>query len=177
MAVNLKHQFFAAQIAAQSMREIGGGSIINFSSTAWMIGSLSLAVYAAAKAAVIGLTNSLAHELGGDNIRVNCIAPGAVMTERQRRLWFTTEADVARDGGAPMPSARDRSGGGRQHGAVSRRRRQPDDHQALPGRRRRPALIAPHRAFERIALDRAPGRAHPSDRQVRQVTAFAGRNP
>ena len=96
MAVNLKHQFFAAQIAAQSMREVGGGSIINFSSTAWMIGSLNLAVYAAAKAAVIGLTNSLAHELGDDNIRVNCIAPGAVMTERQRRLWFTTDADVAR---------------------------------------------------------------------------------
>ena len=43
----------------------------------------------------IGLTNSLARELGGDNVRVNCIAPGAVMTERQRRLWFTTEADVA----------------------------------------------------------------------------------
>ena len=96
MAVNLKHQFFAAQIAAQSMREVGGGSIINFSSTAWMIGSLNLAVYAAAKAAVIGLTNSLAHELGDNNIRVNCIAPGAVMTERQRRLWFTTDADVAR---------------------------------------------------------------------------------
>jgi NAD(P)-dependent dehydrogenase (short-subunit alcohol dehydrogenase family) len=96
MAVNLKHQFFAAQIAAQSMREVGGGSIINFSSTAWMIGSLNLAVYAAAKAAVIGLTNSLAHELGDDNIRVNCIAPGAVMTERQRRLWFTTDGDVAR---------------------------------------------------------------------------------
>ncbi len=96
MAVNLKHQFFAAQIAAQSMREIGGGSIINFSSTAWMIGVPNMTVYAAAKAAVIGLTNSLAHELGGDHIRVNCIAPGAVMTERQRRLWFTTEADVAR---------------------------------------------------------------------------------
>ena len=96
MAVNLKHQFFAAQIAAQSMREIGGGSIINFSSTVWMIGSLNLAVYAAAKAAVIGLTNSLAHELGGDDIRVNCLATGAVMTERQRRLWFTTDADVAR---------------------------------------------------------------------------------
>ena len=96
MAVNLKHQFFAAQIAAQSMREIGGGSIVNFSSTVWMIGSPRLAVYATAKAAVVGLTNSLAHELGGDNIRVNCIAPGAVMTERQRRLWFTTEADVAR---------------------------------------------------------------------------------
>jgi NAD(P)-dependent dehydrogenase (short-subunit alcohol dehydrogenase family) len=95
MAVNLKHQFFAAQIAARSMREIGGGSIVNFSSVVWVGGVPRLAVYSAAKAAVIGLTNSLARELGGDNVRVNCIAPGAVMTERQRRLWFTTEADVA----------------------------------------------------------------------------------
>jgi NAD(P)-dependent dehydrogenase (short-subunit alcohol dehydrogenase family) len=94
MAVNLKHQFFAAQIAARSMREIGGGSIINFSSVVWMGGVARLAVYSAAKAAVVGLTNSLARELGGDNIRVNCIAPGAVMTEHQRRLWFS-DADVA----------------------------------------------------------------------------------
>jgi len=95
MAVNIKHQFFAAQIAARSMREIGGGSIVNLSSVVWMGGLPRLTVYSAAKAAVVGLTNSLARELGGDNIRVNCIAPGAVMTERQRRLWFTTEADVA----------------------------------------------------------------------------------
>ncbi len=94
MAVNLKHQFFAAQIARRSMREIGGGSIINFSSTAWMIGVPRLSVYAAAKAAVVGLTKSLAREFGADNIRVNAIAPGAVVTERQRRLWLT-ESDVA----------------------------------------------------------------------------------
>ncbi len=95
MAVNLKHQFFAAQIAARSMREIGGGSIVNFSSVAWMLGTPRLSVYSAAKAAVVGMTNSLAREFGGDNIRVNCIAPGSVMTERQRRLWFT-EADAAK---------------------------------------------------------------------------------
>ncbi|HEY1940546.1 MAG TPA: SDR family oxidoreductase [Roseiarcus sp.] len=94
MAVNLKHQFFAAQTARRSMREIGGGSIINFSSTAWMIGVPRLSVYAAAKAAVVGLTKSLAREFGADNIRVNAIAPGAVVTERQRRLWLT-ESDVA----------------------------------------------------------------------------------
>ena len=94
MNVNLKHQFFAAQIARRSMREIGGGSIINLSSTAWMIGVPHLSVYAAAKAAVVGMTKSLAREFGPENIRVNAIAPGAVVTERQRRLWLS-ETDVA----------------------------------------------------------------------------------
>jgi NAD(P)-dependent dehydrogenase (short-subunit alcohol dehydrogenase family) len=94
MGVNLKHQFFAAQVARRSMREIGGGSIINFSSTAWMIGMSRLSAYAAAKAGVVGLTRSLAREFGPDNIRVNAIAPGAVVTERQRRLWLS-ESDVA----------------------------------------------------------------------------------
>ncbi len=93
MAVNLKHQFFAAQIARRSMREIGGGSIVNFSSTAWMIGVARLSVYATAKAAVVGMTRSLAREFGPDNVRVNAILPGAVITERQRRLWHS-EADV-----------------------------------------------------------------------------------
>ena len=77
MAVNLKHQFFAAQIARRSMRELGGGAIVNFSSTAFMLGIANLVVYSAAKAAVVGLTMSLAREFGPDNIRVNAIAPGA----------------------------------------------------------------------------------------------------
>jgi len=94
MAVNLKHQFFAAQIARRSMRELGGGAIVNFSSTAWMIGIDKLSVYSAAKAAIVGLTNALAREFGPDNIRVNAIAPGAVITERQRRLWMS-EKDIA----------------------------------------------------------------------------------
>src|SRR6202042_3455097 len=93
MALNLKHQFFAAQIARRSMRELGGGAIVNFSSTAWMHGVPRLSVYSAAKAAVVGMTNSLAREFGPDNIRVNAILPGAVVTERQRRLWLS-EADV-----------------------------------------------------------------------------------
>jgi NAD(P)-dependent dehydrogenase (short-subunit alcohol dehydrogenase family) len=94
MAVNLKHQFFAAQVARRSMRELGGGAIVNFSSTAWMFGVSRLSVYSAAKAGVIGLTRSLAREFGPDNIRVNAIAPGAVITERQRRLWMS-EKDIA----------------------------------------------------------------------------------
>jgi D-xylose 1-dehydrogenase len=94
MALNLKHQFFAAQIARRSMRELGGGAIVNFSSTAFMLGIHQLSVYSAAKAAVVGLTMSLAREFGPDNIRVNAIAPGLVVTERQRRLWMS-EADLA----------------------------------------------------------------------------------
>lgn len=94
MALNLKHQFFAAQIARRSMRQLGGGAIVNFSSTAWMIGIARLSVYSAAKAAIVGLTNSLAREFGPDNIRVNAIAPGAVITERQRRLRMS-EKDIA----------------------------------------------------------------------------------
>lgn len=94
IALNLKHQFFAAQIARRSMRELGGGAIVNFSSTAWMIGIARMSVYSAAKAAIVGLTKSLAREFGPDNIRVNAIAPGAVITERQRRLWMS-EADIA----------------------------------------------------------------------------------
>jgi NAD(P)-dependent dehydrogenase (short-subunit alcohol dehydrogenase family) len=93
MAVNLKHQFFAAKFARRAMRELGGGSIINFSSTAWLFGISRLSVYSAAKAGVMGMTKSLAREFGPDNIRVNAILPGAVITERQRRLWIS-EADL-----------------------------------------------------------------------------------
>lgn len=91
MAVNLRHQFFAAQAVRPHMIELGGGSIINFSSIAWMSGGSEMVAYASAKAAIVGLTNSLARELGNDDVRVNAIAPGAVVTERQLRLWYTEQ--------------------------------------------------------------------------------------
>ena len=95
LAVNLRHQFFCAQAVHAQMCDAGGGSIINFSSIAWMSGAPRLAVYAAAKAAVIGMTRTLAKEYGPDNIRVNAIAPGAVITERQRRLWLDDDQIAA----------------------------------------------------------------------------------
>ena len=88
-SLNLKHLFFAAQAVRAGMRQLGGGSIVNFSSIAWMAGGPRMVPYAAAKAGIIGLTTSLAREFGPDNIRVNAIAPGAVITERQRRLWIS----------------------------------------------------------------------------------------
>ncbi len=92
--VNLRHHFFAAQAVHPQMRELGGGSIINLSSIAWRAGSGEMAPYATAKAGVVGLTRALARAFGADNIRVNAIEPGAVITERQRRLWFTAPGSV-----------------------------------------------------------------------------------
>ena len=98
IAVNLRHQFFVSQAVMPGMTKAGGGSIINMSSIAWMIPSTGLPVYVIAKAGIVGLTRTLAKELGRANIRVNCISPGAIMTERQRRLWMTPEylAEVMR---------------------------------------------------------------------------------
>jgi NAD(P)-dependent dehydrogenase (short-subunit alcohol dehydrogenase family) len=86
--VNLRHHFFAAQAVHPHMKELGGGSIINLSSIAWRAGAGEMPAYAAAKAGVTGLTRALAKAFGDDNIRVNAIEPGAVMTERQLRIWF-----------------------------------------------------------------------------------------
>ena len=91
MNINLRHQFFAAQAVRPQMKELGYGSIINFSSIAWMSGAPHMVVYATAKSAVIGLTTTLGREFGEDNIRVNAIAPGAVVTDKQLRLWYTHE--------------------------------------------------------------------------------------
>ena len=88
MAVNLKHQFFCSQAVVGDMRALGGGAIVNMGSISWMIGQGGMAGYTAAKSAVVGLTRSLARDLGPDNIRVNCIAPGWIMTERQIALWL-----------------------------------------------------------------------------------------
>jgi NAD(P)-dependent dehydrogenase (short-subunit alcohol dehydrogenase family) len=91
IAVNLRHQFFMAQAVLPGMRAAGRGSIVNMSSIAWIIPSTSVPVYATAKAGIVGMTRTLAREAGADNIRVNAILPGAILTERQRRLWFTPE--------------------------------------------------------------------------------------
>ncbi len=91
MAVNLRHQFFAAQAVAPDMVAAGRGSIINMGSISWMVALPGLPVYLTAKAAIMGMTRALARELGPAGVRVNCVAPGAIMTERQRRLWVTPE--------------------------------------------------------------------------------------
>jgi NAD(P)-dependent dehydrogenase (short-subunit alcohol dehydrogenase family) len=95
IGVNLRHVFFAAQAVVPQMQARGGGSIINMSSVAWTRGAPALPVYAAAKAAIVGFTNSLARLVGPDRIRVNAIAPGMVITERQRRLWYPDEQQIA----------------------------------------------------------------------------------
>ena len=98
IAVNLKHQFFAAQKVMTDMKQSGGGSIINFGSISWMLKQGGMPVYTTSKSAVQGLTRSLAKDLGPFNIRVNTVVPGWVMTERQIKLWLTDEgrADIAR---------------------------------------------------------------------------------
>ena len=88
---NLKHQFFMAQADLPGMRKAKRGSIINMSSIGWVIPSTGIPVYVTAKAAIVGMTRALAHEVGGDAIRVNCVMPGAIVTEKQRKLWFTEE--------------------------------------------------------------------------------------
>lgn len=87
IAVNLKHAFFAAQAVAPGMIAAGRGSIINFGSIAWMIMLNGLTGYTASKAAMHGLSRSLARELGKSGIRVNTLLPGWVMTERQLTHW------------------------------------------------------------------------------------------
>jgi D-xylose 1-dehydrogenase len=98
IAVNLRHQFFAARKVADAMRQAGGGSIVNFGSISWKLKQGGMPVYTTAKAAVQGLTRSLARDLGPFNIRVNTLVPGWVMTDKQLRLWVTDEgrAEIAR---------------------------------------------------------------------------------
>jgi NAD(P)-dependent dehydrogenase (short-subunit alcohol dehydrogenase family) len=89
LAVNLTPVMFASRKAAAAMTE--GGSIVSYTSISQHLGLPDLAPYIAAKAGIIGLTRSLARAFGPRGIRVNAIAPGWVMTEKQRRLWVTPE--------------------------------------------------------------------------------------
>jgi NAD(P)-dependent dehydrogenase (short-subunit alcohol dehydrogenase family) len=95
MATNLRHQFFAAQAVSPGKKALTGGSIVNLSSTSWLMGEAGYVAYTTAKAAISGMTRSLARELGPDGIRVNAIMPGWVMTERQLTKWIDAEAKKA----------------------------------------------------------------------------------
>ena len=95
LALNLKHYFFAIQAVAPGMTAAGGGSVINMGSVSWMRGRPNLAGYTSAKAGILGLTRTLARELGARNIRVNAVVPGAIVTERQTALHRDPAADQA----------------------------------------------------------------------------------
>jgi D-xylose 1-dehydrogenase len=92
-ATNLDHQFFAAQAVLPDMDKAGGGSIINMGSTSYMVSDDAFVAYKTAKSAAVGLTRALARELGSRNIRVNCLVPGWIMTQRQIDLWLTPEGE------------------------------------------------------------------------------------
>lgn len=92
--INLRHQVFATQTVARQLRTASArGSIINMGSISWMRGRPNLIGYTASKAAISGMTRTLARELGVDGIRVNALVPGAIVTERQTTLWRNPEED------------------------------------------------------------------------------------
>ncbi len=93
IALNLKHYFFAIQATAPGMEKAGGGSVINMGSVSWMRGRPNLVGYTTAKAGILGLTRTLARELGARNIRVNALVPGAIVTDRQTSLHRDASAD------------------------------------------------------------------------------------
>jgi D-xylose 1-dehydrogenase len=97
IAINLQPHFFATQAVLPSMRSRGGGSIVNIGSGSWKNKTCDLPVYATAKSAITGFTRSLARELGPQNIRVNQVVPGWVMTERQVSLWLDEAGERAMD--------------------------------------------------------------------------------
>jgi NAD(P)-dependent dehydrogenase (short-subunit alcohol dehydrogenase family) len=103
VAVNLRHQFFAAQAVVPDMAAAGGGSIINLGSISWMVKGAGYPAYATCKAAIQGLTRSLARDLGRQHIRVNAIVPGWVMTERQLAMWVDAEAERTIDANQCLP--------------------------------------------------------------------------
>ena len=95
IAVNLKSYFFAAKAVIPAMQAAGGGVIVNFSSISYMMATAGYPVYIAANAGITGLTRTLAREFGADRIRVNALAPGWVLTQKQKDLWVTPEALAA----------------------------------------------------------------------------------
>ncbi len=105
IAINLKCYFFAAQAVIPGMKAMGGGSIVNFSSISYMMGNAGYPVYTTANSGINGLTRSLAREFGPDRIRVNAIAPGWVLTDKQKALWVTPEGLAAHLARQCLPDA------------------------------------------------------------------------
>tara|TARA_A100001011_G_scaffold395047_1_gene488958 strand:+ start:3717 stop:4487 length:771 start_codon:yes stop_codon:yes gene_type:complete len=93
MNINLRHYFFASQSVYKDMKELGAGNIINIGSFSWMLAQGGMPGYTTAKSAIMGLTRSLARDLGVHNIRVNCVVPGWIITKRQKKLWLTPEIE------------------------------------------------------------------------------------
>ena len=95
MAVNLKAYAFACQAVLADMRKSGGGAIVNFTSISYMMGNPGYTLYTTANSGINGMTRSLAREYGPDNIRVNALAPGWVMTQKQKDMWANPKALAA----------------------------------------------------------------------------------
>ena len=91
LKLNLNHHFFASQAVQPEMAKAGGGSIINMGSISWHMALEFMPAYTSSKAAIEGLTVSLARSYGKHHIRVNCIVPGQVWTPRQIRDILTPE--------------------------------------------------------------------------------------
>lgn len=103
VAINLRSHYFATQAVLEGLKARAGGAIINMGSTSWKIKGAGYAVYATCKSAMQGFTRVLAKELGPHNVRVNCVVPGWVMTERQVRLWVDEAGEQAMDSHQCLP--------------------------------------------------------------------------
>jgi NAD(P)-dependent dehydrogenase (short-subunit alcohol dehydrogenase family) len=103
VSINLRPHFFAAQAVAEGMKRLGGGAIVNLGSTSWKIKGKGYPVYATCKSATVGLTRSLARELGGHNIRVNTLTPGWIMTEKQINMWVDEAGERIMDENQCLP--------------------------------------------------------------------------
>jgi NAD(P)-dependent dehydrogenase (short-subunit alcohol dehydrogenase family) len=103
VSINLRPAFFAAQSVVEGMKRLGGGSIVNLGSISWMIKGAGYPVYATCKSATVGLSRSLARDLGKLNIRVNTLSPGWIMTEKQLTMWVDEAGEKAMDENQCLP--------------------------------------------------------------------------
>lgn len=92
IAINLKAYFFACRAVLPGMKANKGGAIVSFTSISYMMGNAGYPVYVTANSGINGMTRALAREFGPDHIRVNALAPGWVLTDKQKRMWVTPEA-------------------------------------------------------------------------------------